>query len=257
MAVMLHHIGLFVALLVAYLLFAFAGGGIGTGSSEPRKAWKIRLEEDRRYWTQWVESRGLDWPEDFQRRLQIGEIDEKFKALVNPEARAGRHAVRILDAGAGPMTSLGSVWMGKQLDLRACDPLAPEFTKLLRSHSIAPPVRTAFAELEHLSLVFATNFFDLVVVREAIDRSYDPVRALREAIKVARVNGTIWLGHKAHGGLVANYIGTRTWNVDLWEGHPVIWNAYALHNLTEVFSNQAIVASKSSGDWVEILFVKR
>jgi hypothetical protein len=253
MAVIFQHVGLFVVLLAAYGLFAFVGGG----SSEARNAWKASLDDERRYWAQWVESRGLEWPEDFQRRLQIGEIDEKFKGLVNPEARAGRHAVRILDAGSGPLTSLGSVWMGKLLDLRACDPLAPEFAKMLRSHNIVPPVRTAFAELEQLSLVFAPNFFDLVVVREAIDRSYDPLCALTEAIKVTRVNGTVWLGHKAHGGLVEQYLGAHKWNVDLWEGHPVIWNAHALHNLTEVFGGQAIVASKSSGDWVEILFVKR
>jgi len=257
MAVIMQHVGLFVTLLAAYSLIAFVSSGAGGGSPAPREAWKARLDEDRRYWSQWIDSRGLDWPDDYQRRLQIAEIDEKFKGLVNPEVRAGRHAVRILDAGAGPMTSLGSVWMGKLLDLRACDPLAQEFAKTLRSHNIVPPVRTLFAELEHLSLVFARNFFDLVIVREAVDRSYDPVRALREALKVARVNGTVWLGHKAHGGLVANYLGTRMWNVDLWEGHPVIWNAHALHNLTELFSDQAIVASKSSGDWVEVLFVKR
>jgi hypothetical protein len=240
---MLQHVGLFVALLAAYAVFSFISTGDDGSCSAVRKAWKTNLDDDRKYWSQWIESHGLDWPEDFQRRMQIDEIHEKFKSLVNPDARAGRHAVRILDAGAGPMTSLGSVWMGKLLDLRACDPLAPEFGKMLRSHNIVPPVRTVFAELEHLSLVFATNFFDLVVVREAI--------------KVTRVNGTVWLGHKAHGGLVDQYLGTHTWNVDLWDGHPVIWNARALHNLTEVFSDEAIVASKSSGDWVEILFVKR
>lgn len=253
---MLHHIGMFVALLVAYAAFSFFTRG-DSSYSIARRAWKSNLDDDHRYWSQWIESRGLDWPEDFQRRLKIVEIDEKFKSLVNPEARAGRHAVSILDAGAGPMTSLGSVWMGKLLDLRACDPLAPDFTKMLRSHNIVPPARTVFGELEHLSLVFPTDFFDLVVVREAIDHSYDPVRALREALKVTRINGTVWLGHKAHGGLIHQYLGTQKWNVDLWEGHPVIWNAHALHNLTDVFIGQAIVASKSSGDWVEILFVKR
>jgi SAM-dependent methyltransferase len=254
--VMGHHFWVFVALLAVYAIVTFLSSNSG-GSSGLRKVWYTGLNYDQTYWSQWIESRGLEWPEDFQRRLQIVEIDEKVKRLVNPEVRAGRHAVHILDAGAGPMTSLGSTWMGKLLDLRACDPLAPEFAKMLRRHKIVPPVRTVFAELEHLSLVFATNFFDLVVMREAIDHSYDPVRAIKEAIKVTRVNGTVWLGHKAHGGLVDQYIGTHTWNVDLWEGHPIIWNACALHNLTDVFSGDAIVASKSSGDWVEILLVKR
>jgi hypothetical protein len=29
-----------------------------------------------------------------------------------------------------------------------------------------------------------------------------------------------------------------------------------MHNLTALFRNQAVVASKSSGDWVEVLLLK-
>jgi hypothetical protein len=249
-----HHAAIFLALVVAHAFLALQSQDGGGKPSSSTKAW---LVEQEAYWSQWVASRGLDRPEDFQERLQVREIGDKFKELVNPAvADASWHYVRILDAAAGPMTILGSTWAGKMLDLRACDALAPRFDRMLRRHGVVPPVRTVFAELEHLSAVFGSDAFDLVVIREAIDRTMDPVAAVKDALEVTRPNGTVWLGGKVHRGLAYQYEGARAWNVDLWDGYPIIWNARAMHNLTALFRNQAVVASKSSGDWVEVLLLK-
>src|SRR5215469_4530 len=87
--------------------------------------------------------------------------------------------IRVLDVGAGPLTTIGRKWPGRELHITAVDPLAAEYDDLLRKLEIDPPCRTAFAFAEELSAIFTPSSFDLVHSRNAIDRSKDVLKAIK------------------------------------------------------------------------------
>jgi hypothetical protein len=74
------------------------------------------------FWSKWVESQGLRWPEDFTKRMNPNsEVKEDMKELI---LSFKRKDLKILDVGAGPISYLGYKIPNMDLSIEACDPLA-------------------------------------------------------------------------------------------------------------------------------------
>lgn len=203
------------------------------------KAWLQGRDTEVAFWNSWVQSRGLSWPEDFANRMRAD-------LPISPELGAcidflDTPALRLLDVGAGPMTSLGKTWHNKRLEICAVDPLAPYYDAMLERAGVTPPVRTTQAFAEHLSAYFPSHYFDVTHARNALDHSYNPLRALMEMLEVTRRGGIVFTDHSRNEAVREGWSGFHQWNFDSRNGDFVIWNREAIHSVNEIFSGVAEV----------------
>lgn len=218
--------------------------------------WKRNVVEELAFWNEWLKTKGLDWPDVYVERTKSREIGEDIKAAIPNEAKWSGRTLRILDAGAGPLTTLGDWWTGKDIEVHACDALAREFDRLLDRYGVVPPVRTIRADFETLSSTFPSNHFDIVHIRNALDQAYDPVKGISEALAVTRMHGVVYLSHALRNAMRSGNKGLHIWNFDSIDGHPFMWNCRHVHNLTELFMEETQITHTVTGGWINIRMMK-
>jgi SAM-dependent methyltransferase len=204
-----------------------------------RWLWRSGLSSELKFWDRYLGSGGLQWKDDFARRL-----DPALPLQPRP-ARAlkshGSMVVDILDVGAGPLTYLGKALPGHDLRITAVDPLADGYAELMQKHNVKPPVLTQFARGEELEAKFAANSFDLVFARNCIDHSENPMQAIEQMVRVTRPGGCVLLEHWPNEGVEENYRGLHQWNFDCQNDRFIIWNARQRVDVAELFAGKADV----------------
>jgi SAM-dependent methyltransferase len=175
-----------------------------------RLAWRWRLPTEVGFWDICLATRGMGDPADFARRLAPDQpLQDHLKKLLPPSD--GR-AYRILDVGAGPLTTVGKVCDGQRIDLHCIDPLSSAYDALLEKNGITPPVRTKYGEAEQVGQMFAEGSFDLVHAANSLDHAHDPVAAIKAAARVVRPGGYVFLEHILNEGDREQYGGLHQWN---------------------------------------------
>lgn len=186
--------------------------------------WKLGLGGEVRFWERYFSTGGLSWKEEFARRLDPQRpLADRFVALlqkIHPDA----DSYDLLDVGSGPLTSLGKTMPNKTIQMRAVDPLAPEYDRMLNAQNLTPPVRTEECKGEELSSKFEAASFHLVYARNCMDHSIDPVQAFREMLAVTKPGGVVLLEHWPNEGQTEEYRGLHQWNFDCQDGEFVVWN---------------------------------
>ena len=159
----------------------------------------------------------------------------------------------MLDVGSGPATVLGGVLNGKPIDITAVDPLANQYMELYGTHAITPLVKPIFGEGENLSQV-VNGKFDFVYSRNALDHSYDPMKAIQGMIDVCADDGVVFFENVVNEGYNENYKGLHQWNFMHASGDLVIWK----HDGSAWLAGRELRGFKSlnafviSDDWVAV-----
>ena len=169
-----------------------------------------QLREEVQFWRSWFETRGLEWPEDYVKRLNPKEpIQDHVARYID---RLEGDCIHILDVGAGPLTKLGKVHASKQIVITATDLLAHEYDRLLDECKIKPLVRTVFADTEKLVDQFGENAFDIVHGQNCVDHTANPLRAIEQMLKVTRLKGFVVLFHVENEGKKESYGQLHKWD---------------------------------------------
>jgi SAM-dependent methyltransferase len=201
------------------------------------------------FWTRWFTTQGLHWPDDYERRLDPdAPLDEPL--LVERLSELGDD-VSILDVGAGPLTILGKRYPGKTLRITPVDALAHEYDELLARFRVAPPVRTGFCPGEQLLERFRPGDFDIAYARNSVDHSYDAAAVVHNMVAVVRPGGYVLLRHVRREGEHMKYSGFHQWNLDVENGHLVLWNRVRRHDLTSELERLASVEAYRDDDGEE------
>ena len=175
-----------------------------------RLAWRWRLPTEIGHWDTWLRTRGMEDPADFARRIAPDQpLQEHLKKLL-PQSNGRPY--RILDVGAGPLTTVGKVYDGSKIDLLAIDPLASVYDTLLEKNGITPPVRTKYGEAEQVADMYPVDSFDLVHAANSLDHAHDPVAAIKAAARLVRPGGHVFLEHILNEGDREHYGGLHQWN---------------------------------------------
>jgi len=206
--------------------------------------WRSALSEETRFWETALRQQGRYWlPEEYQQRTDPdSELQDYLKALLPlpPNSR-----VRILDVGAGPLTSLGKRWEGRQVEIVTIDPLAAEYKLLLEKLAIRPPVPTTFGHGERLLEQFEENEFDLAYASNALDHSQDPLAAIEQMIAVVKPLRYVYLWHFANEGIAEAYGGLHQWNFQIQKGDFLIDDGRRALSLTKEFNGIADLACET------------
>jgi SAM-dependent methyltransferase len=158
----------------------------------------------------------------YQRRTVVSELQEELRRLI-PNA-ASRDVVRILDSGAGPLSAVGTVWPGVNLQVTAADALGVQYAQLNAKYGIKPPVVTVTADFEEVDNVFPPNHFDLVHVSNALDHAYDPLSGIIAMLTVLKPGGVLYMEHGLREGEFEHYDGMHQWNFEQSaDGKFVMW----------------------------------
>jgi SAM-dependent methyltransferase len=161
--------------------------------------------------------------------------------------------MRVLDVGAGPMTSLGKRHpvLGTKVDIVACDPLADEYSEILKSLGIVPPVRTVKAFGETLVCTFGPNVFDVAHAQNSLDHADDPMEIIRQMIGVVKPGGHVILFHHQCEAEKQKYFGLHSWNFDFDNNDLVLWRSDENINVSrEVEKCGASVSARLDEDFV-------
>jgi SAM-dependent methyltransferase len=223
-----------------------------------RLAWRWRLSTEIAHWDEWMRTGGLNDHEDFARRIMPDRpLQEHLRRLLPVETRD--NTFRVLDVGAGPLTTVGKVCDGRKLDLICIDPLARVYDAMLEANGVAPPVRTAYGEAERVAEMFAENSFDLVHAFNSLDHAHDPIRAIRSAVRIVKPGGFVYLWHWLNEGQREHYGGLHQWNFGTSDNSFTITsNAGRTTNISDLLRDIADVTCEiESGRWLTVYIRKR
>lgn len=191
---------------------------------DPEERWRGGIDDEIKFWRDWLETKGSQWPEEYEVRLNpAGQLLDDFVARFLPPDRP---RIRILDVGSGPVSSLGFPRSpdGRTVELTAADPLADSYQKLLRRYGIMPPTWPIPLAVEELSNRFDDGVFDLVHARNASDHTVNPVVGIQQMVRVVRPGCYVVLQHYPNEAESEAYAGLHGWNLDEKDGRFIIWH---------------------------------
>lgn len=173
-----------------------------------KNKWKGDLGSEVSFWDKWFKTKGLRWPDDYSRKIDpetsLQEIFEKYSDKFSKN--------KILDVGAGPLTIIGKKSSKIDFEIYPVDPLGESYSNLLRKYKIKAPVKTISLEGEKLSQMFKPDTFNISYSSNAIDHSYDPLKIIKDMIKVTKPGGAIILHHRFNVGSHADWKGMHNWD---------------------------------------------
>lgn len=199
------------------------------------ESWGKGISYEVEFWTRWANTKGAEWPEDFRKRV---EGKTEFQLASYLERFEPKKAV-VLDVGAGPISFIGPIWPGVELTIKAVDPLAREYDRILEAENIVPPIRTEQCAVEELANVFGSNIFDLVHCCNALDHSRDPFLGIAQMLSVVKMDHPVVLVHQNDEAETEGYTGFHQWNFRIEGSNFVIWRQDLRVDVTQLFSECA------------------
>jgi SAM-dependent methyltransferase len=181
-------------------------------------AWKGALASEVRFW----ERTFKNWKQLTARFDPEQPLIEPLDELATAMAPAGS-TIKVVDVGAGPITCVGKKLPGYTVENTAVDALGDEYRVVLERADLKPPVWTEQCESERLTQKFGEDVFHLAYARNTLDHSYDPVRAIREMVRVVKPGGAVVLEHAPDEAEEERYLGLHQWNLRCEQGRFIVW----------------------------------
>lgn len=210
-----------------------------------KRKWQEGVESEIEFWDNWMQTKGSEWPDDFAFRINPDSAFQEYLVKYLPQQQA---RVSILDVGSGPLT-----WLGKKhpdqrtvLEITATDPLADQYSVLLRRNNLDYTVAVKSAFSEDLGRHFSESSFDFVYMRNALDHSYDPLISVGEMIRLVVRGGFIVLEHETNEAVNEQYHGLHQWNICVEDGAFILWNKGSRYVVNEHFGEEAIISCHAS-----------
>ncbi len=221
-----------------------------TAAAGARAAWSSALAEELAFWKYWLTTGEAEIAAQRRDRLNAGRRP-LMPALAAP-ALAGE-TVRVLDVGAGPLTTLGTrLDDGRVAEVVAVDPLAARYAELLAGLGIEAPIPTVHGEGETLVAQFGDGAFDGVYCANALDHCHSPIEVVRQMVSVVKPGGAVGLLCYRNGGEREEYGGLHQWNVTVRDGRLVIWSRDREIDVAAQLAGSATVeARRVEGDLID------
>jgi SAM-dependent methyltransferase len=199
--------------------------------SKASPSWQAATHDEAHFWKLALSNPAAHWNvESYQFRLDpAAPLQAELRALLPSDAAV----VRVLDVGAGPLTTLGKIWEGHRVEIIATDPLASTYDTILKELGLTPPVRTVCAKAESLLETFSPQSFDLAYSSNALDHAEDPIRAILQMLQCVRIGGWVYLWHFENEGETEAYQGMHQWNFESRNGDFTISDGRKRYSLRE------------------------
>src|SRR5215218_1079629 len=222
----------------------------------PQELWSKALPAEVDFWEKELPDRVANW-RDYKLRAdpEAPVLDPILKMLI---AKIPESTVSMIDVGAGPLTALGKTYPGKTLKVTATDPLGSEYLRIMREAGIEPPVPPVACRGEDLLDLFEPGTFDIAYARNALDHSFDPVRAVANMVDLVKEDRFVLLRHLRRVGERNSYRHLHQWNFDVEDGEFVIWRPGTPKiRMERALADGASVTCYQEASWIVCLITKR
>ena len=227
------------------------------------KSRKIGLISETYYWDnalnlEFEHSEGIDRCMDKGKRE--GAFPKSLLAFIKEIKEYKDSAVKVLDVGSGPVSTLAWGVDQNLINVVAIDPLAHEYSKLMKRKNLDYPIIPIQGKGEELTKLFLNSKFDIVYSRNALDHSSSPLKCLNEMFALIDPGGFIYLEGVVNVGAAEDWKGLHQHNLIPENGHLVHYNKNGkLTNLTNGHKLKCVHQNKEKyqiSDWYEIVFKK-
>ena len=164
------------------------------------------------FWYKWLSSEGRRYGvhDDYLQRTAPNATLPAFLCARLPTTAA---PVRVLDVGAGPLSSVGTdCGPDRPLTLIPTDVLAPQYDATLARVGLEPRVRTQYCPAEAIARCFAPDYFDMVTSFNALDHAQAPVDGIEQMLTVLKPGGSMVLLHHANESAQQGGAGMHRWD---------------------------------------------
>ncbi|MBP7554803.1 MAG: hypothetical protein KA821_00965 [Chitinophagaceae bacterium] len=217
--------------------------------------WKHCLEIEEKFWKEWIRTRGLDWKDDFEKR-----VDPYFTSdiLIADLIDKSVSHPRVLDVGSGPLSIFPKVlYDGRPVELYAIDALAGIYNRELTINGIAPLVKTMEGYAETLEDIYNAEQFDLIYVRNSLDHTCNPFLSIESMIHILKPQSRIFMAHRKNLGKLENYMGAALWNITEDNNNLIVWGKGRSVNLTIELETYAYVKTIGGDIWIDTVITKK
>ncbi len=150
---------------------------------------------------------------------------------------------KVLDVGCGMAYHNSPYIDGHQIDLHYVDPLAHFYNHIAASKKLTLP-EIEFAMVEYLSAFYEKESVDIVLIQNALDHCFQPVRGIIESLKILKNDGLLYLFHNRNEAKHENYMGFHQFNVDTQGDDLMIWNRENSYNINELLKDCARIRTE-------------
>ena len=210
-----------------------------------KSVWRSGIKSELKFWDHFFQTKGALWPQGYGYRLDPNFPLQPYITGLLPNQKD----LHILDVGAGPLTHLGKQYDGRSIKITAVDPLAGQYSEILKKHGIVPLVETETGDAEVLSSRFSEGTFDLAHARNCLDHSYDPAKAIDEMLFVVKEGCCVVLQHRMNEALTRNFRGLHQWNFCLSENGDFLIRSHSSEiNISNKYNRFHNVESEYDSD---------
>jgi SAM-dependent methyltransferase len=214
-----------------------------------KEVWSEHIADELSYWKSMIDGsfHNKDWVEGFRKRVKGADI------LAPHLHDFVQNADKILDVGSGPATVLGGSWKGRALPITAIDPLADQYNALFAEYGMQPAVKPIRGDAEGLQSVVSRDF-DFVYSRNALDHSWNPIKAIQSMIDVCRAGGRVFFENVINEGVNEGYKGLHQWNFMPASNDLIVWKADGQGWIVskELHGFESLSAYTIRDDWVAV-----
>lgn len=218
--------------------------------------WQREIPSEIFYWEYLIKTKKDWYTENFAERINPNATlqDILLKYIDKSQAKN-----KILDVGAGPLTSINKKNKYVEVEIYPIDPLADEYYKILKKYNIQPLVRTQQSNGEKLTDKFNENTFDISYSSNAIDHSYNPIKFIEQMIKVTKKKHFIILQIIEKEGGNENWSGLHQWN--LFVNKKILWlqgkKARKINIIKKFKNTTQLVQLTKKKQWITAVFKKK
>ena len=167
---------------------------------------------------------------------------------------------QVLDVGCGMSYATGNYLKtgdrNEPLNIHYVDPLADYFNDILkRYHRELPPI--SFGMMEYLSAYYPGHQIDLVIIKNALDHSSNPIKGIIEAIETLKTDGILYLNHHPNEAETEHYKGIHPTNITEENGQLIIWNKRERCNINEMLHGIASVETLRNAETGHVIAIIR
>jgi SAM-dependent methyltransferase len=149
------------------------------------------------------------WNTSFPINNRIKKEVERFK----------KNKIRLLDVGCGPFPKSGVYHQDYIIERTLVDSLGDEYHMMLNENSVNTYGQKIIpCNIEEIETQFNSCSYDIIYSKNALDHSFNPIRAISSLINLLCKNGVIVLEHYVKEGAYTNYFGLHQWDFFIENG---------------------------------------
>lgn len=179
----------------------------------------------------------------FKKKLAVFNLSSQLSDYFEPMI-GDKKEVTIAELGAGPICTIGNSWKDVKISLTASDVLQNEYAPWWEIFKATPIVPVVYQDMEHLT--YRDDFFDIVHCVNALDHTLDVKQALREMIRVCKIEGWVYMRHWPNQRTKCR--GMHAWDMNEVNGTCVFSNPNENFSLSEFGDFKTHIEKNQKGE---------